>query len=104
MYTQATTWGVRPSSLSNIDDEWAAYQFDAAVLGFGREIETRISDGKRTADAVLSDIEAGRLSNPESGSRGADMPPPPRRSGFSSMKGLVTRKVKSIEEWIAGRE
>lgn len=98
LYNQGTTWGERPSRLSNIDDEWAAYQFDAAVLGFGREIERRIADGKRTADDVLSEIENGSMS--------ADMPgqPPARRSGFSSMKGLVTRKVKSIEDWFNGRE
>jgi hypothetical protein len=98
MYNQATTWGVRPSSLSRIDDEWAAYQFDAAMLGFGREVEQRLSDGKRTADDVLTEIENGSVS--------ADMPPaaPARRSGFASMKGLVTRKVKSLEDWFNGRE
>lgn len=32
--------GQRPSSLVRIDDDWAAYQFDSAVVFFGNTIES----------------------------------------------------------------
>jgi len=35
----ATAMGQRPSSLLQIDDAWAAYQFDSAVTFFGSAIE-----------------------------------------------------------------
>jgi len=39
LYRTATATGQRPSSLLQIDDAWAAYQFDSAVTFFGSAIE-----------------------------------------------------------------
>lgn len=39
LYVTATATGQRPSSLMQIRDAWAAYQFDAAVVMVGRVIE-----------------------------------------------------------------
>ena len=32
LHLLAKTYGQRPSAIAGIDDEWAAYQFDVAVL------------------------------------------------------------------------
>lgn len=32
LHLMASTYSQRPSAIVGIDDEWAAYQFDAAVL------------------------------------------------------------------------
>ena len=76
MYQQATAWTQRPSSLIGIEDEWAAYQFDYAVLEFGRWVEQGLADIK-----PLSDL----LETPEK--RG------PRR--FASLKARAKGKRKS---------
>ena len=39
MYQTATATGQRPSSLVQIEDAWAAYQFDNAVVFLGNAIE-----------------------------------------------------------------
>ena len=39
LYRTATATGQRPSSLVQIEDAWAAYQFDSAVVFFGNAIE-----------------------------------------------------------------
>lgn len=61
----AKTWGVRPSSLVAIDDDYVAYCLDQAVGYFGRTLEAELekagSDAKNESEAefkrkrVLSD-------------------------------------------------
>jgi len=54
---------VRPSEVVGIDDEWAAYQFDQAVMFVGRYIYAKANelgnDGKPLYDIddLLSDIK-----------------------------------------------
>ena len=42
MYNQATTWGVRPSSLAGIEDSYRAYCFDEVVHAWGTFVENEI--------------------------------------------------------------
>ena len=39
-------YGVRPSEILRIEDEWAAWQLDETCLIVGREIEKASSEGK----------------------------------------------------------
>lgn len=62
----AKTWGVRPSELLAIDDEYVAYCLDQAVGYFGRTLEAELekagSDAKNEQEAewkrkrILSDF------------------------------------------------
>ncbi len=58
MYVNATTFKVRPSSLLNIVDEWAAYALDAATALFGNVIESKLgeTDDKGKPKYNLADI------------------------------------------------
>ena len=44
MHRLAEAYGKRPSAVAGIDDEWAAYQFDAAALALGRKVENALND------------------------------------------------------------
>jgi hypothetical protein len=48
------TTGTRPSEIVGIDDEWAAYQFDQAVIFVGRYVHSKTNeldrDGKPLYD------------------------------------------------------
>lgn len=48
LHTLGDAYGVRPSALLGIDDEWLAFQLDETVLIFGREMENEMS--KASAD------------------------------------------------------
>lgn len=51
----AKTWGVRPSSLVAVDDDYVAYCLDQAVGYFGRTLEAELekagSDAKNDEEA-----------------------------------------------------
>lgn len=64
----------RPSQVLKIDDEFAAYQFDRAVLVAGRWIEAELAKGKKIAD-LLADRAV---------------------SGYKPLAGQVTQKVKQL--------
>jgi hypothetical protein len=55
LFVDAKTWGVRPSELVAIDDEYVAYCLDQAVGYFGRTLEAELekagSDAKNEAEA-----------------------------------------------------
>lgn len=42
----------RPSQVLKIEDEFAAYQFDLAVLTLGRHIEAELAGGKKIEDLL----------------------------------------------------
>ena len=44
LYNLGTAYGRRPSEIVGIDDEWAAYQFDAACLVVGRKVENALAE------------------------------------------------------------
>ena len=50
-----TAYHERPSQILRVNDEWAAYQFDMAVLMFGRYVESKTADGKTPLAALLDD-------------------------------------------------
>jgi hypothetical protein len=52
LYNLATEFSQRPSAIVGIGDEWAAYQFDVATLTWGREVESKITDGKSLHEAL----------------------------------------------------
>lgn len=45
-------YGVRPSAVVGIEDEWAAYQFDMAALALGNRVERALAD-KEDVEAIL---------------------------------------------------
>lgn len=51
MYTTYTARGIAPSRMVRIDDDWTAYQFDAAVSMLGTAVENalyeRVGDGDK---------------------------------------------------------
>lgn len=54
MYLMATTYHRRPSEIVGIADEWAAYQFDVAVMWAGLE-ERRAGGQHRPPDLRMAD-------------------------------------------------
>lgn len=64
----------RPSQVLKIEDELAAYQFDLAVLVFGRWIEAELSKGKK-----IEDLLAHRAVN-----------------GYRPLGGQVTQRVSAF--------
>jgi len=46
----ATKTGSRPSQLLKIDDEWAAYQFDNAVIWFGMTLDALVNETENVGD------------------------------------------------------
>lgn len=84
----AATYGRRPSELLGVEDPYAAYQVDAAVLGFGSWVEARLEERdkkgrpKWTLAALL-----------EPARREGDAQAPRRTEGFRSLAGKA-RKAK----------
>ncbi len=55
LYQQTSAWGLRPSKALHIaQDEWAAYQFDYAVLELGRWVETGLREEKPLEQLLTS--------------------------------------------------
>src|SRR5262245_12895218 len=52
LYLQSKLWGVRPSSLLDVDDTYAAYCLDQAVFHFGSQLSAELEsvEGKTAAD------------------------------------------------------
>lgn len=69
------TYGVRPSAILGIEDEWAAYQFDLAAMALGNRVEKAIID-KEDVSALLGE-KAGKVD----------------KKRFASLKGQA-RKIK----------
>lgn len=66
-------YGVRPSSILGITDDWAAFQLDAATLRLGLEIDAAVAresapPGKRPPGPRVADVIG--LSGMHSGKRG----------------------------------
>lgn len=93
LYSLGGQFGYRPSAVIELDDEWAAYQFDLAVLQFGRAVEARVSKGERVEDLLAPDPSAAVAGSA-----------PRAEPGFRSLQGRVTGKVRSIKDWMEGRE
>lgn len=55
VHRTAKTYGVRPSELLEISDEWAAYCLDSAVSLFGNYIESKQLDKSFDLDDFLSE-------------------------------------------------
>jgi hypothetical protein len=76
----ASTYGQRPSSIVGIKDDWAAYQFDLAVL-----------------EAGLSEMAGGN-------GRGSRQEPAPARNinsrGFADPSARVAHKMKIPESGV----
>lgn len=59
------TTGQRPSEVVDIDDDWAAYQFDQAVMFVGRYIHNKLNELDKTGkplydiDDLLGDKQSG---------------------------------------------
>ena len=87
-------YGTRPSEILGIEDPWAGYQLDVAVLGFGAWVEGELGKRdrhgrpKRTLEQLLRTTDDGR--------RTTGRPPPRGESAFKSpvLMGLPIRKVK----------
>lgn len=47
----AKTTSQRPSAIGGVVDEWAAYQFDQAVLWFGAYVENKLHEMDKIKDA-----------------------------------------------------
>lgn len=62
----------RPSHVLKVTDEFAAYQFDLAVLTFGRHVESEIQNGKQLTDLLSV------------------------RKGYRTLAGQATQKVKML--------
>lgn len=43
----ASEYGRRPSEILGVEDEWAAYQLDVAVMKFGRHVEGELAKGRK---------------------------------------------------------
>lgn len=43
-YSQAKTWGCRPSELYDIEDPYVAFCFDQAVAAWGNHVVTELDD------------------------------------------------------------
>ena len=56
LHLMATTYQRRPSEIVGIRDEWAAYQFDAAVMVVGLEAQSK--GGRRRSSGSLPDPQA----------------------------------------------
>ena len=50
MYLVATKTASRPSQLLKVRDEWAAYQFDSAVIWLGMTIEGLVNEMENIGD------------------------------------------------------
>ena len=46
IHNLGTAYGTRPSDIVGVRNAWAAFQFDVAVLVFGRWVENRRADGE----------------------------------------------------------
>jgi len=92
----ATAYGRRPSELVPIDvaDDWTAYQFDSAVLTFGRWVENRLAerDKKGKPKHRIQDL----LREPDK--PGQDAGAKPVRQSVGAKQGI--RKVKIPENGI----
>lgn len=71
LYLMATTYRQRPSEIVGIaDDDWTAYQFDAAVMAVGLEARSgRSSKGRNTLpdDPQLLNGDWGALARLQNG-------------------------------------
>lgn len=52
LHNLSSAYGQRPSAIIGISDDWAAYQFDLAVLALGRHVEAGLAD-KRSINSLL---------------------------------------------------
>jgi hypothetical protein len=66
LHNLGTAYGIRPSAIIGVANSWAAYQFDVAVLIFGRWVENRIADGENV-QALLSNDHAKGPAGPAGG-------------------------------------
>ncbi len=55
LHRTAKTYGIRPSKLLNISDEWAAYCLDNAIALFGNFVEGKQLDKSFDLDDFLSE-------------------------------------------------
>ena len=54
LHNLGTAYRTRPSEIVGVRNSWAAYQFDATVMIFGRWVENRIREGENVL-ALLHD-------------------------------------------------
>ena len=62
IHNLGAAYGSRPSEIVGVVNSWAAFQFDMAVLTFGRWIENRRAKGENVM-ALLSEDSSGGLSD-----------------------------------------
>jgi hypothetical protein len=60
LHTLATTYHTRPSAVLGIADDWAAYQFDMAVLSFAQHVEAQLNK-KIPLKRILSETGTGPI-------------------------------------------
>jgi hypothetical protein len=65
LHNLGTAYGIRPSAIVGVTNSWAAFQFDVAVLVFGRWVESRMADGENVQALLHDDYGKGLVGAPE---------------------------------------
>jgi len=89
-----SAFGTLPSQILGLDDPWAAYQLDVAVLNLGTWVESELEkrDKQGRPKRSLETLLAPRVQD----EKGRSRPAPKPASSFRSpvMMGVPVRKVK----------
>lgn len=95
----SSTYNSRPSSILGIQDEWAAYQIDALTLVIGRMVESETASGKKTAGAVLKEMQ-GRIEWKRAQAELAGKKPEPGGGSYRDPRQFVTRRIAIPENGV----
>ncbi len=97
MHRLGRTYGRRPSEILQIEDAWAGYQLDVAVLNFGTWVENELQETDKQGRPKRSLEQLLAPATTDDGQRTTRRRPAPRpESEFRSpvLMGLPIRKVK----------
>jgi hypothetical protein len=86
----AATYGSRPSEILGVEDPYAAFQVDTAVLGFGSWVEARLEERDKKGRPTWT---LAALLEPAKREGEDAKAPRPRAGGFRSLAGKA-RKAK----------
>ena len=64
MHQVAITYGVRPSTLLELTDTWAAYQFDVAVMSFAQWVESQLEHKRSLRELLMPPGDVRIWANP----------------------------------------
>lgn len=94
LWNFSTAYYKRPSEIVGVEDEWAAYQFDAAVMRIGRKVENALSKNASAPKKKRKPVEVVIMKT-------LGLEPEAAGLQYGSLSDQVTGsvKVKPGEDW-----